>query len=159
MKIKFLKAEDFVNYYKPAMFIGVCFCDWKCCIERGLDVTICQNEPWIKEPIIERNDKEIVDFFISNPFVSAVVIGGLEPMLQFEEVYALIQEFRKQTDADIVIYTGYKEDEISDKIFKLCNFKNIIVKYGRYIPGQQPHLDKVLGVKLASNNQYAVKIS
>ena len=38
------------------------------------------------------------------------------------------------------------------------NFKNIIIKYGRYIPDQEPHYDEVLGVNLASDNQYAERL-
>jgi len=32
---------------------------------------------------------------------------------------------------------------------------NIIVKFGRYRPNQEKHYDKILGVFLASDNQYA----
>ena len=35
----------------------------------------------------------------------------------------------------------------------------IIIKYGRFIPNQQKHYDEILGVYLASDNQYAEKIS
>ena len=38
------------------------------------------------------------------------------------------------------------------------NFDNIIIKYGRFIPGQEKHYDKILGVYLASNNQYAERL-
>ena len=41
----------------------------------------------------------------------------------------------------------------------LSRFDNIIIKFGRFVPNQTPHCDEVLGVKLVSNNQYAVKIS
>ena len=63
-------------------------------------------------------------------------------------------------DDDIVIYTGYEEDnDIVQKclkiIWKYIDVKNIIVKYGRFIPDQKPHYDEVLGVNLASDNQYA----
>ena len=36
-------------------------------------------------------------------------------------------------------------------------YDNIVVKFGRFRPNQDPHYDNVLGVKLASNNQYAKK--
>lgn len=88
--------------------------------------------------------------------------------------------------SDVVIYTGYNKDEfrdifwhthamhhayepwlwlefrtqelsksIEDEVFQ----DGLVIKYGRYIPGQQPHLDPVLGVYLASDNQYAERIS
>jgi hypothetical protein len=40
----------------------------------------------------------------------------------------------------------------------LKNFDNIIIKYGRYIPGQEKHFDETLGVYLASDNQYAERL-
>ena len=38
-------------------------------------------------------------------------------------------------------------------------YSNIIIKFGRFIPNREPHFDEVLGVNLASNNQYAKRIS
>ena len=50
-------------------------------------------------------------------------------------------------------------NEILNKVTVLKRFPNIIIKFGRYIPNQQPHYDEVLGVNLASDNQYAERIS
>ena len=62
-------------------------------------------------------------------------------------------------DDDFVIYTGYNKNEIEDWIIdSLKNFGNVIIKYGRYIPDQEPHYDEVLGVNLASDNQYAERL-
>ena len=90
---------------------------------------------------------------------SAVVIGGLEPFDTWEEVYEFIKKIRKQSGDDIIIYTGYTEEEIKPILQTLkTEFCNIIVKFGRYIPNQKPHFDEVLGVNLASENQYARRI-
>ena len=48
---------------------------------------------------------------------------------------------------------------ILDKVKELSKFKNVIVKFGRFIPNQNSHYDEVLGVELASNNQYARKVT
>ena len=80
-------------------------------------------------------------------------------MDQFEELINLIREFRKKTEADIVVYTGYREDEIQGQIEQLKQFSNIIIKVGRYVPNASSRFDEVLGVTLASDNQYAIKIS
>ena len=81
-------------------------------------------------------------------------------MLQFEEVKALIKKFRDNgCNDEFVIYTGYNKNEISSQIEVLKQFKNIIVKFGRYVPGQEKHFDDVLGVYLASPNQRAERIS
>lgn len=77
----------------------------------------------------------------------------------FGDLYKFIATLRNSSTDDVVIYTGYYENEVEDEIAMLKNFKNIIVKFGRFIPNQQPHFDTVLGVMLASDNQYAKKIS
>ena len=74
-------------------------------------------------------------------------------------MHDLIIAIRQKTEDDIVIYTGYQKEEISYAIDWLHLFSNIIVKFGRFIPNQQPHYDEILGVKLASDNQYAEVIS
>ena len=80
-------------------------------------------------------------------------------MDSWNELRLLVQQFREQTLDDIVIYTGYKEEEISEQVFWLKQFKNIVIKFGRFVPNQSPHYDEVLGVNLASDNQYAKKVS
>ena len=159
MKIRNLMDEDIVNYKKTSMFIATCYCDFKCCTELGLDICICQNSPIAQSKIIDMSDERIVKRYIKNKLTHAVVIGGLEPFKQFDEMIALIKCFREQTEDDIVIFTGYYENEISNELEQLKQFKNIIIKYGRYIPGHEIHFDEVLGVNLASDNQYAEKIS
>lgn len=160
MKVKTIIDEDFINYKYPSMFIGTCFCDFKCCKEAKVSTSICQNEPIVQMPNIEIPTDEIFRRYSENPITSAIVIGGLEPMFQFTEIIELIIYFRKQGYMDdIVLYTGYYPDEIPEKINILKQYKNIIVKFGRFLPNHVPHFDEVLGVKLASNNQYAVRIS
>ena len=75
------------------------------------------------------------------------------------ELIELIRSFIEQTNDDIVVFTRYYENEISDKIEELKKFPNIIVKFGRYKPNQEPHKDEVLGVNLANSEQYAKRIS
>ena len=72
----------------------------------------------------------------------------------------LIQELRRFTEDDIVIYTGYKADEVACQTYWLGNkYKNIIVKFGRFVPDQDKKFDETLGIELASPNQYARRIS
>lgn len=158
MKIKFLVEEDFVNYKKPSMFIGFPTCDWKC--ERKCGIKgMCQNSSLSKAPSIEIKYKSIVERYLDNPISKAIVLGGLEPFDSWEELSNLVAEFRNYTQDDIVIYTGYYEMEINHDVEYLRqNYDNIIIKFGRFIPNQNPHMDEVLGVKLASDNQYAERI-
>lgn len=160
MELKGIITEDFVNYKLPSMFLATAKCDWKCCADAGVDSNMCQNAPMAMVPSIDISTDDIYLAFVRNDITKAVVIGGLEPFLQFEEVEALITLFRDMCEScDFVIYTGYYPDEISHEISVLSRHKNIIVKFGRYIPNDKPVYDDVLGVTLASSNQYARKIS
>lgn len=81
-------------------------------------------------------------------------------MIQINEVLELIIEFRRNGVLDdVVIYTGYYPHELEVEIQQLKKFKNIVVKFGRYLLNSTPKYDEVLGVTLASDNQYAVRIS
>ena len=154
MKIKGLISEDFVNYKKPAMTIMFPHCNgFKCGAE------YCQNSPLSKAEDIEMDISDIVIRYLNNPITESVVMQGLEPFDSWDDLIEFVKQLRESTDDDIVIYTGYYKEEIADKLSLLSKYKNIVIKYGRYIPGQEKHYDKVLGVYLASSNQYAEKIS
>lgn len=157
MRLKSIIYEDYVNYRVPSLFLGTCYCDWKCCREAGVDV--CQNAFLASYPIVELPDREIVGGYLSDPLTHAVVIGGLEPFMQAKELACFIRAFRDACDDDIVIYTGYTLEELSEHLERLMRYTGIVLKVGRYIPGQTPHYDAVLGVELASDNQRGVRIS
>ena len=160
MRAKAIIAEDFINYKLPSMFISTCYCDWKCCTEAGVDIGVCQNAPLSKSEIKDIDNQVIYEHFVNNPITKAVVVGGLEPMIQINEVIDLINLFRIQGEnCPFVIYTGYYPNEIPEPLDRLKQYKNIIIKFGRYIPNKQPKYDEVLGVTLASSNQYAEIIS
>ena len=159
MEIKNLIDEDFVNYIKPSMFIGMPHCTFKCDKECGCNV--CQNSDLAKAPTIEIDDEEIIQRYISNPITEAIVFGGLESFDTFKELYGFIKIFREKSNDDIVIYTGYYTDEIKDKIEELKSVAvdtNIVIKFGRFIPNKPHRFDDILGVELSSDNQYAKKL-
>ncbi len=159
IRVKAIVDEDFINYKKPSMLIATCFCNWKCLKEQNLDISICQNSQLVLNNIIDIPTERLIKRYLNNPISKAVVIAGLEPMLQFDEVLEFVQEFREKSQDDIVIYTGYYENEVAEQIEKLKQFENIIVKFGRFIPNCNKRYDDILGVWLVSDNQYAVKIS
>lgn len=157
MVIKQLIDEDFVNYKKPSMFIGFPYCSWKCDKECGMQV--CQNSALATAISKNIGVKTIVNRYINNPITSAICCGGLEPFDTWDDLYHLVTYLRVSTQDDIVIYTGYCKEEIEEYIDKLKVFPNIVIKFGRYIPNREKHYDEVLGIYLASNNQYAERIS
>ena len=159
IEIKEIVDENFQDYKKSSMMIASAKCDFKCFTELGLKPDICQNMSITKRPNLKIRIESIYKRYKLNPITSAVVIGGLEPMLQFNEFYALIKYFREnKCNDDFVIYTGYYEDEIKEKVSKLKELNNIIIKFGRFIPDSKQVFDEVLGIYLASDNQYAERI-
>ena len=159
MKIKGLTDEDFVNYKKPSMFIIFPFCSFKCEKESG--VMCCQNSSLAHAKIINISEEKLILRYLDNPITKAIVCGGLEPMDSFDELSSFIKSLRVDYKCldDIVIYTGFNKTEIEDKIQILKQYPNIIIKYGRFIPNQESHKDDVLGIELASPNQYAEELS
>lgn len=158
MFIKGLVDEDFVNYKKPSMFIAFPYCSFKCDKEAGC--SICQNGRLANEENIDISINDIVDRYISNPITQAIVCGGLEPFDSWPDLRELVHELRQHTQDEIVIYTGYRVDEVARKTYWLGDhYDNIIVKFGRFIPYQENRYDELLGIKLASPNQYARRIS
>lgn len=151
MIIKGIIDEDFVNYKLPAMSIMCPSCTFKC------GAAHCQNKSLADEPNISTTASKLCRRYVNNPITKAVVFQGLEPFDSFEDILEFIRVLRNEygCDDDIVIYTGYDKASVIDKINLISNYKNIVVKFGGYIPGDKPHYDEVLGVSLASDNQYA----
>lgn len=161
MRVKTIVDEDFVNYKKPSMFIGTVSCNGKCCIEAGIPLSVCQNDGWRSCAPTKVNTRELCERYLKNPITKAIVFGGLEPFEQFGEMAWVIKVLRNsyRCNDDIVIYTGFYPDEIEDQVKCLSKFDNIIIKFGRFVPNRPHRIDEVLGVELASDNQYAIKIS
>lgn len=155
MHIKGLVDEDFVNFKQPSMYICMCACDFKCETESG--TSCCQNSSLAKARTIRVPDDNIIRRYIKNNITKAIVFGGLEPFEQFEELLSFISKLRfsYRCDDTVVIYSGFNKTEILSQTEELKQFKNIIVKFGRFIPNADERYDDVLGVTLSSSNQYA----
>ena len=153
MVVKQIVDEDFVNYKEPSMLVAFSKCLWRCGKEH------CHNIDMANLPDIEICAEDVAIRYVDNFITSAVVCSGLEPFDTFHDLYQLVEELRDLTEDTIIIYTGYTEDEIAPKIEQLQAYRNIVVKFGRYKPNLEKCYDELLGVTLASNNQYAKQIS
>jgi len=156
MKIKGILYLDTVNYKKICLTLMMPYCSFKC----GKD--LCQNSDLAQAPIYDVDDNNLLYMYCSSPIIEALCFQGLEPMDSFDELINFIKLFRQKKEDDIVIYTGYTKEELEEKgyLTKLKEFGilNIVIKYERFIPNQKSHFDEVLGVVLASENQYAERI-
>ena len=150
--------EVFNDYKHPSLLLSTISCDFKCEKEGLCSIGVCHNSHTKDMPIIHTPTKDIVSMFKNNEFVECLIIAGLEPMLQFDEIHKLISELRVISNSEVVIYTGYYPEEIKEYIEKLKQFSNIIIKFGRFVENAESKYDELLGVTLASSNQYAKRI-
>lgn len=159
MIIKDIIDNDFVNYKKTSMFIAFPFCTFKCDKLNGCKV--CQNAHLAHEPNVEISIPKLCERYVGNNLTEAVVAGGMEPLDSWDDLFMFIWTLRRGWNCtnEVVIYTGYTKPEIADKIQVLSQFPNIIVKFGPFLLNRPSRYDEVLGVTLASDNQYAEKIS
>lgn len=167
MMLRGLVDEDVANYRKTSMYLIFPNCSFKCDKECGK--AVCQNSSLTTAPLIEIQTETICERYINNILTSAIVCGGLEPFDSKFDLLTFIDNLRHkyQCNDDIVIYTGYTEEELNNpdlgeqhSLFEnIIKYPNIIIKFGRFIPDEESHYDEVLGVKLASTNQYAKRVS
>ena len=155
MILKGIIDYDCTNYKKPCLTLEFPCCDFKC--DKLNKCNICQNSALIQEPNIEISNEVIWKLYNENPLTKSFCCQGLEPLDSPTDLINFIKFIRinKQCDDPIIIYTGYEKGENLIIEQNLKKYKNIIIKWGRFIMGHEPHYDEVLGVKLASNNQYA----
>lgn len=158
MKVKDV-VTSFSDYKETGLLVAFPTCSFKCCKEYGgCTNDMCQNSELARQESVEITKEKIIGRF--NPDIhKALIFGGLEPIDSYYDMMMLAFMFREKYAYPIVIYTGYTEKEVKELQSKMHfdDIGNVIVKYGRYIPNMESHYDKVLGVELASPNQYAIK--
>ena len=159
MKLKGIIDYDCTNYKEPVLTLEFPYCDFKCDKLNGCPV--CQNSELATEPDIEISLKTIWNLYQQNPLTKGFCCQGLEPLDSVNELLNFIYFIRKTCNCSdpIIIYTGYNKNEVTKFIYQITQYPNIIIKWGRFIMNQKPHYDPILGVKLASDNQYAEAIN
>lgn len=159
MLVKNIVYEDVANYKETSMFIATPRCTLKCDKVNGCQV--CQNSELLKSRDIIIDTDKVIQKYLANKLTHAIVFGGLDPIDTFEDLILFIDRLRTRYKCNdtIVIYTGYDKEEIPKEIKYLSTYNNIIIKFGKYLMNRSPKYDELLGVTLASDNQYAEQIS
>lgn len=100
-----------------------------CCF----DCPGCIAENTKKGPYIEININDLAEQIIESP-TEGITISGGEPFLQAESVSELIKLIKKQKDIGVIIYSGFKIEEIKKKeqMADLLNYTDILID-GQYI--------------------------
>lgn len=153
MKLLGIIDEDFVNYKLISTTLIFPYCNMKCNKDAGR--VVCHNYNLLGGPVTEISYHKLCERYLKNPISKAIVCQGLEPFDSKEDLFSFIQILREEYKCNdpVVIYTGYKEEEINFE--PILKYKNIVIKFGRFIPDGVEYYDEILGVNLASSNQYA----
>lgn len=163
MKLLAQPTTVFNDYKKVGLYVPTSHCTFKCVTEanaKGIKFIECQNHALAGcSKRIDMSAKEIYDIAQNDVFVEAIILSGLDPLDSFEETMKFVDEFRKLSDMELVIFTGYKEEEISDKIEMLSKYNGITMKVGRYDPTIPAKYDPIGEVTLATGNQYFINVS
>lgn len=153
MKIKGLTDINFTDYKLPSLYIATPYCSFKCDKECGR--AVCQNSALATEPVLSISNTTLIQIYQANPITQAFVFGGLEPLDSSDLFDTIIELQVRAKPRRVVIYTGYTEAEVLAEHSQILSLSNLVIKYGRFVPDQPTHFDPVLGVNLASPNQYA----
>ena len=158
IELKGIIWEDMVNYKKICTTLMFPKCNFKCDKESGIQ--LCQNRGLAATPSQWHNIDDIMDIYMHTYLSEAIVLQGLEPLDSPIDCYIVAAALQRwKINNDLIIYTGYNPHENNvDNIIKTISSLvpgTLIVKWGRYIPNQEKHFDPILGVYLASDNQYA----
>lgn len=158
-----INSADFINNGKGTFSIALgTTCSFKCCLELNLPASICQNNNCINNPKVITTIKKLIDLYLNQNMIKSLTFNGLEVLDNLRLLLWFIYYFRQQSQDNIIIWTGYTEEECKDLIYLIkekMKWENIIIKFGRYIPNQKFHYDEILGINLVSDNQYSKKIS
>lgn len=158
IELKGIIWEDMVNYKKICTTLMFPKCSFKC--DKENNIQLCQNRGLAATPSQWHDIDDIMDTYVHTLLSEAIVLQGLEPLDSPIDVYTVAAALQRwKIDDDLIIYTGYNphEDEVDNIVDSIAFLipGHLIIKWGRYIPNQEKHYDPVLGVYLASDNQYA----
>ena len=152
-----VKTDDITDYLKTSLLLVTPKCSGKCGEK-------CQNYFLIKNATTKQYAvSSIVNLYNNLTTHNAVVFAGLEPFDTFNDTQILVDAFlQNDKPIDIVIYTGYYQQSITDKVNVLLQKliktkstnKTIIIKFGPYIAENRSYYSNILGIKLATDNQY-----
>lgn len=79
------------------------------------------------------SNNELLELIMNEKELTGVTLSGGEPFIQFDEVFGLIKVIKENTDLDIIIYTGYKLNDLIKKYGnEFCEYIDILID-GEYI--------------------------
>ena len=134
MQLKKIEETKTLYNNELSLYLIASSCKWKC--------KICPNAHYSRFETVDIPNTDILQKFKSDDNLKAIVIGGLEPMDQMNDLRGFIFDARKFFEPGdrpkIVIYTGYEMDELNKMHYsglasELMQYGNAMVIAGRNI--------------------------
>lgn len=102
---------------------------------------------------------ELINIISEIKNIEGLTISGGEPLLQSESLSELIMKLREKKDYGIILYTGYRYEEIEEKAEKDINLKNLIQQVDLLIDG--PYIKELDDGKSlrGSSNQKVISLT
>ena len=81
----------------------------------------------------EYSNKELYEIILNEKNLTGITLSGGEPFLQFNDVFNLIKMIKENTNLDVMVYTGYKLEELIKKYGnEFCKYIDILID-GEYV--------------------------
>lgn len=61
------------------------------------------------------------------PLIDGITISGGEPFDQFEALLAIVVQLRERTKVDILVYTGYAVEDITDQLQQIKPYIDVLI--------------------------------
>lgn len=72
-------------------------------------------------------DQLMIELSSYLPLVDGVTISGGEPFDQFEALLAIVVQLREKTKVDILVYTGYGIEDITDQLQQIKPYIDVLI--------------------------------
>lgn len=72
-------------------------------------------------------DQLMIELTSYLPLVDGVTISGGEPFDQFEALLAIVVQLREKTKVDILVYTGYGIEDITDQLQQIKHYIDVLI--------------------------------
>lgn len=99
---------------------------------------------------------DIIEKVKSNPFNDGIILAGLEWSEHPDDLIALVY-YAQLANLQVIVYTGLTEDKFYARVPRMC-LRSCYIKFGEYDSSLAASDHYSCGVRLASTNQYILRV-
>lgn len=122
LKVGISRVHFPVTTLGPGRRLGIWFqgCSLRC--EGCISV-----DTWATAKELIPVDQLMIELSSYLPLVDGVTISGGEPFDQFEALLAIVVQLREKTKVDILVYTGYGIEDITDQLQQIKHYIDVLI--------------------------------